>query len=203
MDINIDLFIKIITFFISIVSFYWSQKNDIFNSKKRQLTNFYEFRERLNKLENEPKYIQEIEINVLPFFRKLSWEQVDFLINKNINLHTLTNIRLLFIYELCILEEDALKIPNKAYTYKKHLKSAKNISVLTSFVLLIIIFIGLILYQKLNMVQYLELLGLTLFLEFYVLYLFDGIVTYNDFLKNDGYLHEFRLNGQKSCSYTL
>lgn len=98
MDISIDLFIKLITFFISIISFYWSQKHDVFNSRRRRLINFYEFREKFKKLEDEPKYLQEMEINIIPFFRKLSWEQVNFLIDKDINFQSLTNIRFLFIY---------------------------------------------------------------------------------------------------------
>ncbi|MBS9779221.1 MAG: hypothetical protein KGV51_01205 [Moraxellaceae bacterium] len=183
MNSDVGLLICLLTLILAIFSLYWRLKYYIFHVKKQNIKDIYELRQKLPTLDNEPKFIQDMELGTIDIFQGLTLEQVEFLMHKNLSLQLMTNISLLMKHDLCRLENNVLIIPKPAYIYRKYLLNLKNISALVCILFFITFCIEVIFSQNFSIIEYFCLLSLTLVMEFYLLLSLKGMIIYNHIIK--------------------
>ncbi len=198
MNSDVGLLICLLTLLLAIFSLYWRLKYYIFHVKKQNIKDIYELRQKLPTLDNEPKFIQDMELGAIAIFQGLTLEQVEFLMQKNLSLQLMTNISLLMKHDLCRLEDNVLVIPNPSYINKKYLLSIKNIVALLCFAFFLLLFMEVIFSQNFTIVEYVCLLSLTLVMEFYLLLSLKGMIIYKHIIKMKQAVSDIELRAENN-----
>ena len=140
---------------------------------------------RIDEIRIRNKYVQELELNAVPCLKGLRWVEADALLDKDIGLITLSNLRSLSRRNLIAVYKGEIFIPNKQYLIKKYLRNPFSYVIVIFFICIVLFFLYSVIEDTLNSIQNFGLFIFILLSEFVALYHFDSLTSLN-MIKNTG-----------------
>lgn len=152
---------------------------DKISNKQNDLKNTKSILRRREYIRNSNRYLQDLELNTVTYLKGFRWEEVEILLDKNISLSTISNIRALKKEKFLIIRNDEIIIPSKNYIFKKKLYKFKSLVVLGSFVFSILLIVWLIFHYSLSTIEYISMLMYMLLSEVIAIYYFDSLISFD------------------------
>lgn len=140
---------------------------------------------RIDEIRSRNKHVQELELNAVPCLKGLKWIEADALLDKDIGLITLSNLRSLSRRNLLAVYEGEIFIPTKQYLIKKYLRNPFSYLIFINFIGSVLFFLYSVVADSLSSTQSFGLFIYILFSELVALYYFDSLTSLN-MIKNTG-----------------
>lgn len=152
---------------------------DKISNKQNDLKNTRSILRRREYIRNSNRYLQDLELNTVTYLKGFRWEEVEVLLDKNISLSTISNIRALKKENFLIIRSDEIIIPSKNYIFKKKLYKFKSLMISGSFVFSILLIIWSISHYSLSAIEYISMLTYMLLSEVIAIYYFDSLISFD------------------------
>lgn len=102
---------------------------------------------RIDEIRSRNKYVQELELNAVPCLKGLKWIEADALLDKDIGLITLSNLRSLSRRNYLAVHESAIFIPSKKYLIRKNILNPLSWFVGINFLFSVLLFLYLVVFE--------------------------------------------------------
>lgn len=165
--------------FCAFITIGYAILKDKISNKQNDLKNTRSILGRRQYIRNSNRYLQDLELNTVTYLKGFRWEEVEVLLDKNISLSTISNIRALKKENFLIIRSDEIIIPSKNYIFKKKLYKFKSLMILGSFVFSILLIIWSISHYSLSAIEYISMLTYMLLSEVIAIYYFDSLISFD------------------------
>lgn len=177
--IEVDTIIQLMIAISAVASLAYAIIKDKIPNKYTDLRNIKSILERREEIRGNNKYLQDLELNTVRYLKGFKWLEAEVLLDKNIGLLTLSNLRALSRRKLLVIYDNKIVIPSRSYIVKKYLYSFKSYLSVLNFILSILLILYFISYHSLEGVSYILLLLYMLMSELICLHHFDSLTSFN------------------------
>lgn len=140
---------------------------------------------RKSSIGRSKKYIQELELSKVPLFKGFKWIEVDSLLNQNIGVFMIANLKSFSRKNLLVVNQNNIIIPNRKYLITKYVKNPLSYFLVSFFISLIGLLIQSFYYVPSDGHNILILIVLMFVLEVPLIYYFDSLLSFNDIKKSE------------------
>lgn len=193
--IKIDIIIQAIIAISGVVGVGYAIIKDKIPNKNGSLEGIKSILNRREEIRNRRNHVQDLELKAVPCLKGFQWEEVDVLLDKDIGLFVLSNLKSLSRKKLLVVYDNKVVLPDRTYIIRKYIFNPISYVLILHFIFSVGLLYCSLSNQHLDIFQMVFLQkgvfrNVVLFLyiifsEIMLLYYFDSLISF-DLIEESG-----------------
>lgn len=153
--IGIKVMIKILTVLAALATIFgvaYTIVKDKLPKRSNNLDGIKDILVRIDEIRSSNKHVQELELNAVPCLKGLKWIEADALLEKDIGLTTLSNLRSLSRRNYLAVHGSEIFIPSREYLLRKNIRNILSLLVGINFLCSVLFFLYLVILEPSNLI---------------------------------------------------